>query len=54
MSTYKGTYSNEQSLNFVIPIVIILFLIVVYVMSQRADSNYVSFILVGAAAVTMF
>jgi HSP20 family molecular chaperone IbpA len=54
LSTYKGTYSNEQSLNFVIPIVIILFLIVVYVMSQRGDSNYVSFILVGAAAVTMF
>ncbi len=53
VASYKGTYSNEQSLNFVIPIVVILFLGVVYVMSMRADSNFVSFILIGAAAVTM-
>ena len=54
MTSYKGTYSSEQSLNFVIPIVVILFLGVVYVMSQRGDSNYVSFILIAVAAVTMF
>lgn len=53
VASYKGAYSNEQSLNFVIPIVVILFLGVVYVMSMRADSNFVSFILIGAAAVTM-
>ena len=33
---------------------IILFLGIVYVMTQRSGSGFVSFILVGAAAVTMF
>ena len=54
MASYKGTYSNEQSLNFVIPIIVILFLGIIYIMTQRADSGFVSFILIGAAAVTMF
>ena len=53
MASYKGTYSNEQSLNFVIPIIVILFLGIIYVMTQRADSGFVSFILIGAAAITM-
>lgn len=53
MSSYKGTYSNEQSLNFVIPIMLILFLGIVYVMSQRTGMGFVSFILIGAAAFTM-
>ena len=53
LSSYKKTYSNEQSLNFVIPIIVILFLGIVYIMSQRADSGFVSFILIGAAAITM-
>ncbi|MDP6327403.1 MAG: Hsp20/alpha crystallin family protein [Nitrosopumilus sp.] len=53
MSSYKGTYSNEKSLNFVIPIVVILFLGVIYMMTQRTDSGFVNFILIGAAAVTM-
>jgi HSP20 family molecular chaperone IbpA len=54
LSSYKGAYSNEQSLNFVIPIVVLLFLGIVYVMTQRADSGFTSFILIGAAALTMF
>jgi hypothetical protein len=53
LSSYKGTYSNEKSLNFVIPIVVILFLGIIYMMTQRADSGFVSFILIGAAAITM-
>lgn len=53
MTSYKGTYSNEDSLNFVIPIAIIIFLGSIYIMSQGTDSNYVGFILVGVAAVTM-
>jgi hypothetical protein len=53
LSSYKKTYSNEQSLNFVIPIVVILFLGIIYTMTQRADSGYVSFILIGAAAISM-
>jgi len=54
LSSYKGTYSNEQSLNFIIPIAVILFLGIIYIMTQRADSGFVNFILIGAAAVTMF
>jgi len=53
LTSYKGTYSNEQSLNFVIPIMVILFLGIVYVMSQRTGMGFVSFILIGTAAFTM-
>jgi len=38
----------------VIPIMVILFLGIIYVMTQRAGSGFVSFILVGLAAITMF
>lgn len=54
LASYKGAYSNEQSLNFVIPIIVILFLGIIYIMTQRADSGFVSFILIGAATLTMF
>ena len=54
LASYKGAYSNEKSIGFVIPIIVILFLGVIYIMTQRADSGYVSFILIGAAAITMF
>lgn len=54
LASYKGAYSNEQSLNFVIPIMVILFLGIIYIMTQRAGSGFVSFILIGAAAITMF
>ncbi len=54
MASYKGAYSNEQSLNFVIPIVVLLFLGIIYVMTQRADSGSASFILIAAAGLTMF
>lgn len=53
LASYKGAYSNEQSINFVIPIIVILFLGIVYVMTQRAGNGFVSFILVGAASATM-
>jgi len=55
LASYKGTYSNEQSLNFIIPIILILFVGIIYVMTQRSgsDSSFVSFILIGAAAITM-
>ena len=54
LASYKGQYSNEQSINFVLPIMIILFLGIVYVMTQRSGSGFVSFILIGVAALTMF
>ena len=53
MASYKGAYSNQQSLNFVIPIMVILFLGIIYIMSQRSGTGYVSFILIGVAAITM-
>jgi len=53
LASYKGTYSTEQSLNFVIPIMLLLFLGIIYVMTQRSGTGFVSFILIGAAAITM-
>jgi len=53
LSSYKGTYSTEQSLNFVIPIMVMLFLGIVYIMSQRSGIGFVSFFLIGIAAITM-
>jgi len=55
LASYKGTYSTEQSLNFIIPIILLLFVGIVYVMTQRSGSGsgFVSFILIGAAAITM-
>ena len=47
-----STYSIEKSLNFVIPIVVLLCIGVVYMMSQRADENFVNFILIGFATLT--
>ncbi len=53
MASYKGAYSNEQSLNYVIPIMVMLFLGIVYILSQRSGLGFISFILIGAASVTM-
>ena len=54
MSKYQGaTYSNEKSLNFIIPIIILIFFGLVYAVSIRSEYSFVSFILIGAAAVTI-
>ena len=42
----------EKSLNFVIPIAVLLCIGVVYMMSHRAEGNFVAFILIGIAALT--
>ena len=42
----------EKSLNFVIPIVVLLCIGVVYMMSQRAEGDFVNFILIGVATIT--
>jgi hypothetical protein len=54
LSKFSNTssYTNEKSLNFVIPIVVLLFIGIIYVMSQRADGSFVSFILIGVATIT--
>ncbi len=53
MSSYKGTYTNEQSYGIALPIIAMLFIGAVYFLSQRSDAGFASFILVGAAAITM-
>jgi len=54
LSKFSSTssYTNEKSLNFVIPIVVLLFIGIIYIMSQRADGNFISFILIGVATIT--
>ena len=54
MSKFSNTsaLSNEKSLNFVVPIVVLLFIGIVYLMSQKADGSFVSFILIGVATIT--
>jgi len=54
LSKFSSTssYTDQKSLNFVIPIVVLLFIGIVYMVSQRADGNFVAFILIGIAAVT--
>jgi hypothetical protein len=54
LSKFSNTsaLSNEKSLNFVIPIVVLLFIGIVYLMSQKADGSFASFILIGVATIT--
>lgn len=52
MSTYKNAY-NEKVVGQIVPIVLIVFLIVLYMMSAQGDRNYAASILIGAAAITM-
>tara|TARA_B100001971_G_C17877415_1_gene376358 strand:- start:51 stop:488 length:438 start_codon:yes stop_codon:yes gene_type:complete len=44
--------SNEKSLNFVIPIIVLLFIGVIYLVAQKADSSSISFFLIGVGAIT--
>jgi hypothetical protein len=50
--TDTSALSNEKSLNFVIPIVVLLFIGIVYLMSQKSDGSFVAFILIGVATIT--
>jgi len=54
LSKFSNTssYTDQKSLNFAIPIILLIFIGIVYIMSQRADGSFVSFILIGVAAVT--
>ncbi len=46
-------YTDQKSLNFVIPIILLLGVGVIYVMSQKSDTSFANFVLVGAAAITI-
>ena len=49
----NATQPTEKSLNYVIPIILLIFFGLVYAMSLRADNGFVSFILIGIALVTI-
>ncbi len=48
-----ASYTDQKSLNFVVPIILLLGVGVIYVMSQKADTNFANFILIGGAAITI-
>jgi len=54
LSKFSNTssYTDQKSLNFAIPIILLIFIGIVYIMSQRADGNFISFILIGVATIT--
>ena len=54
MSKFSKTAisTNENSLNFVIPIAVLLVIGIIYVMSLKTDSSFANFILIGVAAIT--
>nr|AIF10505.1 hypothetical protein [uncultured marine thaumarchaeote KM3_46_E07] len=39
-------------MNFIIPIVVLLLIGMLYVMTQRADTHFANFVLIGAGAIT--
>ena len=53
LTSYKRRYSNDKSIDFIIPIMVLLFLGVVYMLSLRASQGYVSFIFIGITAAIM-
>lgn len=53
LTSYKRRYSNDKSIDFIIPLMVLLFLGVVYILSLRASQGYVSFIFIGITAVIM-
>ena len=54
MSKFSKTAisTNENSLNFIIPIVVLLVIGIIYIMSLKSDSSFANFILIGVAALT--
>jgi len=54
LSKFSSTssYTDQKSLNFAIPIILLIFIGIVYMMSQRAEGNFVNFILIGVATIT--
>lgn len=53
LTSYKRRYSNDKSVDFIIPLMVLLFLGVVYILSLRASQGYVSFIFIGITAAIM-
>ena len=54
MSKFSKTAisTNENSLNFIMPIIVLVVIGLIYVMSLKNDSSFANFILIGVAAFT--
>ena len=54
MSKFSKTAisTDENSLNFIIPIIVLVVIGIIYVMSLKSDSSFANFILIGVAAIT--
>ena len=54
MSKFSKTAisTNENSLNFIMPIIVLVVIGLIYVMSLKNDSSFANFILIGVAALT--
>ena len=54
MSKYKNTTKpTDKLLNYIIPIILLIFFGLVYAVSSRSDNGFVGFILIGAALITI-
>ncbi len=53
LTSYKSRYSSDKSFDFIIPLMVLLFLGVVYILSLRSSDGFVSFILIGITAAIM-
>ena len=54
MSKYKNpTRPTDKLLNYVIPVILLIFFGLVYAVSLRADNAFVGFILIAAALITI-
>lgn len=53
MTKYKKRYAYDKSLEFIIPLLVLLFLGVMYVLVLRTENSYAGFILLSVAALIM-
>jgi hypothetical protein len=54
LSKYKNTTRpTDKLLNYVIPVILLIFFGLIYAVSMRADNGFVGFILIGAALITI-
>ena len=54
LSKYKNTTRpTDKLLNYVIPVILLIFFGLIYAVSMRADNGFVGFILIGAALFTI-
>ena len=53
LTRYKRRYAYDKSLEFIIPLLVLLFLGVMYIMVMRTEHTYAGFIILAAASLLM-